>query len=281
VLGSGSRSSFDLGYWAAVRSRQLSVLVVFSLAGCDVVFGLSGEPSPCALESFDTATPSAMMSADELSFTPDGFGVVVVNSFAFEIDPAGEMLPIDLEPAGKTSFGIVPEGDLVFFSLVYEPHELRSIVRTDNTWERDVRLVPAGTFAGGASSLVFGPRRVLVRLYDDVRADVQEYEDNGRDWVPVGTPFRIHDVGSAPSLTENGLTLVMRDFDADNNTIITAANRDSLDDAFPVDADGFVRTTTILSASVTPGPHSPQLFGRKTCDELWVSSGGQVVRYER
>ncbi len=283
MSGSGSRNSFDLGYWAAVRSRQLSVLAVFSLAGCDVVFGLSGEPSPCALESFDTATQSTMMPADELSFTPDGFGVVAINNFAFEIDPAqsGQMLPIELEPAAKVSLGIVPEGDLLLFSLVFEPHELRSIVRIGNTWERDVRLVPAGTFAGGASSLVFGPRRVLVRLYDDVRADVQEYEDNGRDWVPVGKPFRIHDTGSAPSLTENGLTLVMRDFEADGSTIITAANRDSLDDAFPVDAEGFVRTTTILSASVTPDPHSPQLFGRKTCDELWVSSSGQLVRYER
>jgi len=280
VSGSGSRSSSDLQYWAAVRSGL--IVLMFALGGCDVVFGLSGEPSPCALESFDGVTAETMLPADEFSFTPDRSGVVDIASFDFEILADHTMVPIeDLEPTGKLSFGIVPEGDLLFFSVAFDPPELRGIARVDGTWQREIRPLPAGTFAGGASSLLFGSRRVLVRLYSDARPDVQEYEDTGRAWVPVGDRFFIHDGYSAPSLTENGLTLVMRDFDADGNAIITAANRDSQDDGFPVDADGFVVTTTLLSAATTPGPHSPQLFGRKTCNELLVSSGGQVLEFRR
>ena len=62
----------------ARSSRALvGCALVGSLAGCDLVFGIDGESTPCELSSFEAVTPVDVTPAEDFSFDWDEtFGVV-------------------------------------------------------------------------------------------------------------------------------------------------------------------------------------------------------------
>jgi hypothetical protein len=244
------------------------VVGIVALPGCDVVFGLTGEPGPCELAAFDESSFVDLTPGEDVSVSLDGsFAVVVSGGVASELTlPGGETVPIELAyPA--LGLGLAPEGDALFYTAQVEPPALKGAVRdAAQVWILDAE-VPRGTFAGTPSADIFGPRRVLVRLRE-VRAEVQEYEDVNGVWTPVG---EIHDVAGmlAPNLTPSGLNMVYGDVELDGTEIVLAASREST-------SEWFSESRVILRGS----NRSPQLFG-KTCDQLFVSDDGFIRRYGR
>jgi hypothetical protein len=244
------------------RSSVLALL----LGGCDFVFGLTGQPDPCELASFD-GEASAIAEADAFSVDWDQtFALIDHDGATFELAlPAGEQTPIELGLYTHVTLALAPEGNAVFYTIAIEPFELRAALRGDSAWQLDA-AVPPGTFAGTPSADSFGPRRVLVRMRANDE-EVQELVDDDGRWMPIGAPFAVPGDAS-PNLTPNGLTMVFAALDAQGMPGVFAASRDDVDSEFgePV----------LLRAGAY---RTPQLCGK--CQQLYAISDGTLVRYDR
>jgi hypothetical protein len=232
-----------------------------------VVFGLSGEPSPCDLRSFDDATPVQLGSADDFSIAPDRTIVSIAGTPFEQAATGGDAIAIDLGLYPSYAYSLAPEGDALIYTIAIEPPVLRGAVRdASGAWLLD-RTVPAATFAGTPSANIFGPRRMIVRVFPTDTA-VQELEDVDGAWTPIGDP---HELGGAlaPNLVPNGLTMVWSDSDADGNPVVLAATRGSTD-------GWFGEPNPILHASA----RAPQLLGHD-CKQLFTSEADQIARRER
>jgi hypothetical protein len=244
-----------------------SVVACVALAGCDFVFGLSGQPDPCELASFADKDATTIAEADAFSVDWDQtLALLEQRGLMYELAlPAGELTAIDVDVYNHVALALTPEGNALFYTIAVEPFELRGALRSADTWLLDA-AVPAGTFAGTPSADEFGPRRVLVRRLPSDE-DVQEFvDDNGR-WLPIGAPTRVVTQGS-PNLTPNGLTMVFVGRDLDGLPGIYAASRDGVDASFgePV----------LLRAG---DYRAPQLCGR--CQQLYAIDNGMLVRFDR
>ncbi len=255
--------------------RELTVLALAaSLGGCDVVWGLSGEPSACELRSFEETEELDMITGAD-SFTISGDSDRVVVEIAGELYErrlsGGDLVMLPIGQQQSFSFAIAPEGRLLFYALPGEPPKLLAAVRGDDgVWSRADRAAPKGVAAGVPSAEAFGPRRVLVRTrYGG--SEIQEYEDDGETWQPIGPPRSGFGV-RAPNLTENGLTMVFVDKElTSNQDAVFAASRNSTSDWF-----GEPRLLRM-----SPGATSAQLIGKKTCDTLFTSEQDALRRYEQ
>lgn len=251
--------------------------ILLALSGCDVAFGLTGEPSPCDLGSFDDSMPSEITQAEAFSFTDDGFGVVVSEGFSFEMT-GQDLVSIDLDADDATGYiegqlGISPEGDLLVYSRMIEPPQLMIAKRGDDgVWRTDPRPAPKGVFGGAPSGTAFGARHMLVRT-SDAKPTVQEYEDTGA-WKPIGEPFDLPGGGSV-GLTPNGLTMVFLEAVepglSESPVLVKAANRESMSDSFG-EPEVILSTTRARAAQILDGKH---------CDQLLVSDGSALLRYDR
>ncbi len=254
--------------------------IVVCLAGCDGVFGLEADNGPCATGLFDGAKTTDLRFAEAFSISWDRDLIVFTNAgLPFEQGlPDGKPTPLDIGPYTMTSISLAPEGDAMFYSAAVEPIELRAAVKRSSTWTDDA-LVPPGTFAGTPSADEFGPRRVLVRLFD-AQNTVQEYEDQSGVWQPIGDVHTIPGAAVAPNLTPTGLDMVYAGVASNGLQGVFAAHRAATNVWFDA-------PQLILS-----GPHSsPQLLDR--CHQLYVADpvvpampgpmGGEDVvrRYER
>lgn len=254
--------------------RELVVVVVgANLAACDVVWGLSGEPSACELRSFDGAAELEMISGGD-QYTVDGNAKLAVISISGQLFErtlgGGEPVPLALGPYPPMSIALAPEADLLFHSAGIEPPLLQVAIRNaEGIFVPADRPGPKGVIAGVPSSEAFGPRRVMVRT--KLFGDLQEYEDDGEAWVSVGP--RIPGLGStAPNLTENGLTMVFVDLDpATESSAVFAASRDST-------SEPFGESTLLRPVSLNA---SAQLSGKKTCNTLFTSETDALRRYDR
>lgn len=253
-----------------MRVQALSLL---ALTGCDVVWGLSGEPAACELRSFEAAEELDMVTSGD-QFTVDGSGdraVVTLGGELYEQSLAnGELTKLNVTLYSPLAIAVAPEGNLLFHSGALEPPLLQVATRGDDgVWVAADRAGPKGVIAGVPSAEDFGPRRVLVRT--KINADLQEYEDDGVTWQPVGP--RLPGFGStAPNLTENGLTMVFVDVEtASGGYAVFAASRASLSDQF-----GDPRLLRIVGQNA-----SAQLSGKKTCDTLFTSEPDALRRYEQ
>jgi hypothetical protein len=257
-----------------VAGRRLALMTsCLGLGACDVVWGLSGEPSPCRLDSFDNATTSdEIMAGDHFTVSTGVNRVVVVNVGNILEQPLGGGDPVQLQLGVYTplSVALAPEGTLLFHSGAIEPPLLQMATRdATGVWTNTDRLPPKGIIAGVPTSADFGPRRVLVKL----RAgppEVQEYEDDGVAWNPIGEPRAIAGIG-APNLTVSGLTMVFTDRDETGQNFVFAANRDSIDDAFG--------EPTVIRTSEF-GMADAQLVGNR-CNTMFVNEAGSLKRLDR
>jgi hypothetical protein len=250
------------------------LLVIACLGGCDVVWGLSGEPSACELGAFDGEPVATATDGFRFTVSGDGERAILIEDEAsvFEAELAiGDRQPVELPPYTPIAIALSPEGDLLFHSSAIEPTLLELAERTNGVWMKSDRVPPKGVFAGVPSSLAFGARRVIVRLRD-TGTDVQEYVDDGAAWNPVGDPQPLP--GSlAGNLTENGLTMTFLDVDpANGEPAIFAANRASVDDWFGA---------PVQLRAGTHETNGGQLIGKTTCDTLFVSEQGALRRFDR
>ena len=241
------------------------------LAGCDFVFGVNGQPEPCDLASFDTASATPIASADEFSVDWDQtFAVFFADGFNWQMDlPDGEPRQIDLGLYNSNNMSLTPEGDALFYTATIEPLLLQGALRGDDVWKLGA-AVPRGTFAGTPSADVFGPRRVLVKMLP-LDETIQEYENVDGVWVPIGEPLGVSCL-AAPNLTPNGLTMVYAGVDVEGHSGVFARQRDSVDDAFGL-------PTTLRTGNA----RAPQLCGK--CRQLYaIDSAGDttgIVRFDR
>lgn len=253
--------------------RQLSLLAVPGLAACDVVWGLSGEPSACELRSFDGIDDREMITdGDQFTVSSSGKRAIVDatgKQFERELDVEVTVeITVGLPTTKFISLG--PEGDLLFHSQPAEPMHIEQATRTsDGIWIEAARNPPKGAIAGVPSASEFGPRHVIVRTRG-VGSGILEYEEDGDAWLPVGDeqPFP---GALPPNLTPNGLTMVFVDADpATGEPAVFAANRASVSESF-----GEPRLLR-----VTAGGKSGQLLGN-SCDTLFVSESGALRRYDQ
>lgn len=235
---------------------RFSLLVL--LAGCDLAFGVSGQPEPCELGRFANPEQTTIVGAMRFSVDWDQtFAVIEREVGTFEVSlPDATLTPIDLGLYMTSSLALAPEGSSLLYTVSVEPYELRGALRLgDGEWQLDAE-VPRGAFAGTPSADAFGPRRVLIReeLGD---TDLQEYEvDDTGHWVRIGSPFPFPGE-YAPNLTPNGLTMVYSDVDNEGVPGVYAASRDDVDSAF---GDPMLLRVGDL--------RSPQLCGR--CQQLYA-----------
>jgi len=240
-----------------VRSSALLVL----LAGCDVVAGVEIERAPCDAGSFADIATTDVVAATGFSLSWDrdllvysGDGAVFQQRL-----PGGDATPIDLGIYDVGELALAPEGDALFYTRQIEPPVVAAALRDGTAWTFD-GVAPAGSFAGTPSSPEFGPRRVLVRLA--AGGAVQEYEQDGNAWMPVG-PTQAVDSAIAPNLTPSGLDMV---FASSGGVLV--AHRASVD-------EWFGEPLLIL-----PGEHQfPQLLDR--CRELYTLDQLVVRRHAR
>jgi hypothetical protein len=240
-----------------VRSSALLVL----LAGCDVVAGVEIERAPCDAGTFAGIPTSDVVAATGFSLSWDRDLLVYSDDRAVfqQRLPGGDPTPIDLGIYDVGELALAPEGDALFFTQQIEPPIVAAALRDGTSWTFD-GVAPAGSFAGTPSSPEFGPRRVLVRLA--MGGAVQEYEQDGNTWVPVG-PTQTVDSAIAPNLTPSGLDMVFASHDG-----VLVAHRASV-------GDWFGEPLLIL-----PGEHQfPQLLDR--CRELYTLDDLVVRRYAR
>jgi len=235
---------------------RFSLLVL--LAGCDLAFGVSGQPEPCSLGKFASPTQNIVVEADLFSIDWDQqLAVITRGSDAFEVAlPDETETPIELGPYSRSALALSPEGGALFYTVSIEPDTLKGALRRGaGEWQLDAE-VPRGTFAGTPSADAFGPRRVLVRMLTGAPA-VQEYEvDENGHWATVGAPFDF--TGAlVPNLTPNGLTMVYAATDAEGTPAVYAASRD--------DVDGPWGKPTLLRAGDL---QHPQLCGK--CQQLYA-----------
>lgn len=244
------------------------VALAVALTGCDMVFGVDGEETPCALGDYAQAVDLA--PAEAFTFDWDEtFGVVQTSDgLPYEIDRDGVVVgPIDLGSYLTVSLALAPEGDALFYTVVAEPMLLKGALRNASTQYTLQAGVPRGTFAGTPSADVFGPRRVLVKLrpgLDDLA--VQEYEDVSGTWVAVGEPQTIA-TERAPNLTPDGLTMVYPGVTEGGEPAVFAAQRSARSSTFGA-------PVKILDGAFT----GAQLCGR--CARLYATDGAMLRRYE-
>jgi hypothetical protein len=265
---------FDLRYWSTVGARQLGVVGLgVSLAACDVVWGLSGEPGPCDLTAYDQAIASDLVSNLHVTVAAQAERLVFTNpaNQTFEQPLAGgDPIAMSLGVYDPFTLALAPEGELLFHSASLEPPLLQVAERgADGTWRPSTRVPPKGVFAGVPTAADFGDRRVLVRTRFG-RPEVQEYVDDGVRWVPVGEPFEVPGP-FAPNLTISGLTMVFTAGEPSTGFQVLAANRNSVDDAFG-EPSALHRSDVELADA--------QLAGKR-CDTMFVSEGGTLKRLER
>jgi hypothetical protein len=228
------------------------------LAGCDLAFGVGGDPDPCTLSAFDDAPVEELVAANDFSVDWDQtFAIVARETGAFEVSFAGGEKPIDLGVYVNAGFSLAPEGNALFFTAMIEPPLLQGAVRLGEVWTTAPAL-PPGRFAGTPSADVFGPRRVLVT----VDGNVLEFEDDAGRWVGVGTAHPL-DIARAPNLAPNGLTAVYEGADG-----IYAMTR-------PTTNDWFGEPVKILAGA----DRSPQLLGQ--CKRLYTTHDNMLRRYQR
>ena len=238
-----------------MRSSALCIL----LAGCDLAFGVGGEPEPCALTAFDDAPVEDLVEAEDFSVNWDQtFAIVARETATLEVTFGGEQKPIDLGVYVNQGFALAPEGNALFFTAIVEPPLLQGAVRTGDAMWSPASALPPGRFAGTPSADVFGPRRVLVT----VDGKLLEFEDDAGRWVAVGTPHLL-DLGRAPNLTPNGLTAVYVGTDG-----IYAMSRPTID-------DWFGEPVKLLASA----DRSPQLLGQ--CKRLYTTHDNVLRRYQR
>lgn len=244
------------------------LLALFALTGCDLVFGVDGEETPCTLGDYAQAVD--LVAAEAFTFDWDeSFGVVQASDgLPYEIDRDGVVAgPIDLGSYLSVSLALAPEGNALFYTVIAEPMLLKGALRGEAMQYTLQAGVPRGTFAGTPSADVFGPRRVLVKLrpgLDD--ASIQEYEDNGAAWIAVGEPRAIA-TERAPNLTPDGLTMVYAGSSDAGEPAVFAAQRSSRNAAFG-------EPVRILDGAFT----QVQLCGR--CARLYATDGVMLRRYE-
>lgn len=239
-----------------------------TLAGCDSVFGLTGEAKPCHISTFAAATPVEVTPAEDFTFDWDEtFGVITSDGRTFQLDPVTAALTaIDLGPYSSTGLALAPEGDAMFYTAIVEPPMLKGALHgTATEWRLDVG-VPRGTYAGTPSADVFGPRRVMVKLRDSDTA-VQEYEDVAGKWTTVGQPVPLL-TNVAPNLTPDGLTMIFPGFSAIGQPAVFVAQRPAITVAFsePI----AVLAGTFRSAQLT-----------QQCKRLYTSDSLMLRRYDR
>ena len=238
------------------------------LAGCDSVFGLTGEAKPCEVGSFAVVTPVDVTAAEAFSFDWDEtFGVISIDGSTFEIDPVTSVVtPTDLGPYLSTALSLTPEGDAIFYTANIEPPVLKGALRGNATeWRLDAG-VPRGTYAGTPSADVFGPRRVLVKMRVDVDA-VQEYEDVAGTWMTVSAPMPLL-ANQAPNLTPDGLTMVYPGFSEIGQPAVFVAQRSSTKTAFS-------RPTAVLAGQFSSAQLTQQ------CKRLYTTDSQMLRRYDR
>jgi hypothetical protein len=243
------------------------------LGGCDLAFGVGGEPDPCDLGTFDSARTTDIAPAFRFSVDWDQRFAVVEHddtTYAELALPDATETPIDLGLYATINLALAPEGSALLYTTTSEPMQLEGALRGGpGEWTLGARA-PAATFVGTPSADVFGPRRMIARMheYDD---NVQELEDRNGTWVPVGEAHPL--AGDlAPNLTPNGLTAVFtRSVMLETGVVLDVygATRPSTDEWFgdPV---------KILDAS---NDRAPQLLGH--CDRLYTVHDGMLRRYDR
>ena len=249
-------------------SRLALIGAVGSLAGCDLVFGLSGDAEPCEVASFAAATPEDVAEAEDFSFDWDEtFGVIQNIGAMSELDPRAKTItPIDLGPYSNYGLALTPEGDALFYTIVVEPLELKGALRGGAAEWHLGAGTPRGTYAGTPSADVFGPRRVMVKMRSG-DTEVQEFEDVGGVWTTVGTPLAMS-AQRAPNLTPNGLTMVYPGFSEAGVPAVYVAQRAST-------SAEFGEPTAILEGSF----FNAQLVG--ACSRLYATDGTILRRYDR
>ena len=207
---------------------RFSLLVL--LAGCDLAFGVSGQPAPCELGKFASPMQTNIVPADLFTVDWDQrFAVTMRADTIYEVSlPDLTETPIDLGPYNPSSLALAPEGGALFYTVSIEPDTLKGALRRGaGEWQLDAE-VPRGTYAGTPSADAFGPRRVLVRMLS-AGTTVQEYEvDDGGHWATVGEPFD-YTGDFVPNLTPNGLTMVYGAHDNEGTPGVYAATRDDVD----------------------------------------------------
>ena len=251
-----------------------SSLVFLLLGGCDLAFGVGGDPDPCELASFDKARSTDINMASTFSVDWDQrFAVVDLNTGLFaELDlPAGTSRLIDLGPSSPLSLALSPEGSALLYTTGGEPPILEGALRGEpGMWKLGAR-VPTATFVGTTSADVFGPRRALARIrpFD---TELQELEDDNGTWVPVGDPHPFEGQ-SAPNLTPNGLTAVF-------------AVRTPTETSFTSEIYGMTRASTAewfgapVKILANDKDSAPQLLGH--CERLYtIHDENMMRRYDR
>jgi hypothetical protein len=250
------------------RSRTLALAAMALLGGCNLVFGVEGETTPCELGSFADATPVDLAPADDFSADWNmTFAVVMSGGVAHELDlETLTMTPIDLGPYSPLGVALAPEGNSLFYTASAEPNFLKGALRSGVTqWVLDA-TTPRGAFAGTPSADVFGPRRVLVKERDLVD-EIQEYEDVAGRWMPVGPPHPVP-TRTAPNLTPNGLTMVFIEHDAAGSSAIRASQRASI-------SEWFGPPTTLREGVF----RSAQLLGE--CKRLYTTEDAMLRQLDR
>ena len=237
--------------------RSSALLLV--LAGCDLAFGVHGDPPPCSLGSFTDAVYQDLEVAEDYSVDwEQTFAVIYRDGKTYHVPFGGEPAEIDLSIYVPSGFALAPEGNAMFFTAMVEPPLLQGALRTgDVTWQA-ASVLPRGFFAGTPSADVFGPRRVLVTADGGVR----EYEDDAGRWIAVGEPHAV-DSERAPNLTPDGLAAVYAGSDG-----IYAMTR-------PSTSVWFDAPVQILAGA----DRSPQLLGR--CERLYTTHEGMLRRWDR
>lgn len=251
-----------------VRGSSLIAALPALLAGCDLVFDVSAESTPCDLAAFDEDNAIDVSPAEDFSFDwQQTFGVVMIETSTFEIDPVtSELTQIDIGAYMSRGLALTPEGDALFFTAVVEPPELKGMLRGDEGVWVVAPAVPRGTYAGTPSADVFGPRRVMVKLRDGTD-EVQEYEDVSGRWMPVSGVLSIA-TARAPNLTPDGLTMVYPGTTTVGEPAVFAAQRAST-------AEPFGEVTQIL-----PGAFAGvQLVAQ--CQRLYATDGLMLRRYDQ
>jgi len=251
-----------------VGSERLAIAALLSLTGCDLVFGVTGEATPCDVATFEQVTPVEFANAEDFSFDwEETFGVIHFDGVTYEINPVDASLtPIDIGPYMNSGLALTPEGDALFYTIVIEPFTLRGALRGEPaTWVIDAG-VPRGTYAGTPSADVFGPRRVMVKMRPPPDTEIIEYEDVGGRWQPVASGPSL-DTLRAPNLTPDGLTMVYANRPLDGEHGVFAAQRSSTTEPFGA-------PVKLLDGDFS----NAQLVGR--CSRLYTTDGVMMRRYD-
>jgi hypothetical protein len=251
------------------------VLVLACAAGgCDLVFGVSDDAAPCGDESFAGAVSTAIVTAQAFSVSWAGDRIAYEDSGVLRDRPLPDGAPrsIDLTVYDALEIALTPEADAMFFTANIEPPVLQAFVRSGASWLLD-GVVPSGAIAGSPSAVEFGPRRVLVRIRQDLPG-VQEYEADGDHWRPVGDVHPVGGMQAAPNLTPSGLDMIYTELIGDAPGVVVAHR--------PSTGAWFGAPRVILPGSY----ESAQLLGR--CRTLYaldvrpeLGAGAIVRRYDR